>query len=70
VVIKATHSGTLDVGGVIAATGRTVEVQEVWVFDLDADGLIAEERDYLDTAVLLAQLGAERLPQEATEASE
>jgi hypothetical protein len=55
---------------VIAATGRTVEVQEVWVFDLDADGLIAEERDYLDTAVLLAQLGAERLPQEATEASE
>jgi steroid delta-isomerase-like uncharacterized protein len=70
VVIKATHSGTLDVGGVIAATGRRVEVQEVWVFDLDSNGLIAEERDYLDTAALLAQLGADRQPQEATEASE
>ena len=70
VVIKATHSGALDVGGVIAATGRTVEVQEMWVFDLDSNGLIAEERDYLDTATLLAQLGADRLPQEVTKASE
>jgi len=55
---------------VIAATGRRVEVQEVWVFDLDSNGLIAEERDYLDTAALLAQLGPDRQPQEATEASE
>ena len=27
--------------------------------DLDPDGLIAEERDYFDTAALLGQLGAE-----------
>jgi steroid delta-isomerase-like uncharacterized protein len=59
VVIKATHAGPLDVGGkTLAATGGRIEVEEVWVFDLDAHGLIVEERDYLDTAALLAQLEA------------
>jgi len=61
VVITATHTGALDVGGkALPATGRTIEVHEVWAFDLDSDGLIVEERDYLDTAALLAQLGADR----------
>jgi hypothetical protein len=31
----------------------------VWVFELSPDGLIVEERDYLDTAALMAQLGIE-----------
>jgi steroid delta-isomerase-like uncharacterized protein len=58
VIIKATHTGALDIGGnALKATGRRIEVQEVWAFDLDPDGLIVEERDYLDTAALLAQLG-------------
>jgi steroid delta-isomerase-like uncharacterized protein len=67
VMISATHAGPIDVGGSThAATGRRIEVKEVWVFDLDADGLIVEERDYLDTAALMAQLegsapGAARL---------
>jgi steroid delta-isomerase-like uncharacterized protein len=61
VVIKATHAGALDVGGKTrAATGGRIEVEEVWVFDLNPDGLIIEERDYLDTAALLAQLEAPR----------
>jgi steroid delta-isomerase-like uncharacterized protein len=61
VTIKATHTAALDVGGEgpIPATGRRIEVHEVWAFDLDPDGLIAEERDYFDTAALLGQLGAE-----------
>jgi limonene-1,2-epoxide hydrolase len=29
----------------------------VWVFDLDEDGLIVEERDYFDTVGLQRQLG-------------
>jgi limonene-1,2-epoxide hydrolase len=48
--------GTLDLEGkALAATDRTIEVHEVWVFDLDPNGLIVEERDYFDTAALLAQ---------------
>jgi steroid delta-isomerase-like uncharacterized protein len=59
VTIRARHTGTLDVEGkALPATGRTIEVGEVWVFDLDADGLIVEERDYFDTGALLGQLGA------------
>jgi steroid delta-isomerase-like uncharacterized protein len=67
VIITATHKGTIDVGGEapIAATGRRLEVHEVWAFDLDPGGLIVEERDYLDTAALLAQLGADRSPRQA-----
>jgi steroid delta-isomerase-like uncharacterized protein len=60
VIIKATQTGTINVGGTaLAATGRKIEVHEVWAFDLDPDGLIVEERDYLDTAAVLARLGAE-----------
>lgn len=71
VVIEATHSGALEVGGnKFAATGGRIEVEEVWVFDLDRDGLIVEERDYLDTAALLTQLEAGRSPRHAAELSE
>jgi len=60
VTIRATHIGELDVGGrAFPATGRRIEVDEVWAFDLDSEGRIVEERDYLDTARLLAQLAGE-----------
>jgi steroid delta-isomerase-like uncharacterized protein len=60
VIIKATQIGALDFGAkTIAATGRRIEVHEVWAFDLDPNGLIVEERDYFDTAALLAQLGGD-----------
>lgn len=71
VIIKATQTGTINVGGkALAATGRKIQVHEVWAFDLDPDGLIVEERDYLDTAALLAQLGVDRSPDEAAGLSE
>jgi len=72
VTIKATHTGAIDVGakGPIPASGGRVEVHEVWPFDLDPNGLIVEERDYLDTAALLAQLGGNRSPHEAGGPSE
>ncbi|MGH2966714.1 MAG: ester cyclase [Solirubrobacterales bacterium] len=72
VIIRATHTGAIDLGGKgpIPASGRRVEVYEVWAFDLDPNGLIIEERDYLDTAALLAQLGADRSPHDAAGLSE
>ena len=59
VIIRVTHAGPLAVGGkTLAATGGRIEAEEMWVFDLDPDGLIVEERDYLDTSALVAQLEA------------
>jgi len=54
-------SGPIDVGGDarVPATGKRIEDEMVWVFELSPDGLIVEERDYLDTAALMAQLGIE-----------
>jgi steroid delta-isomerase-like uncharacterized protein len=48
VVVRATHR----------ETGRRIEMPSVWVFGLGADGKIVEERDYLDTASFLRQVGA------------
>jgi len=60
-VLRATNTGPVDVGGdePLPATGKRIEDEMVWVFDLAPDGLIVEERDYLDTAALMAQLGLE-----------
>lgn len=59
VVLRATNTGPIDVGAdePIPATGKRIEDYAVWVFDLSSDGLIVEERDYLDTARLMQQLG-------------
>jgi steroid delta-isomerase-like uncharacterized protein len=59
VVVCATNTGALDVGGeeALPATGRRIELPSVWLLRLDSDGKIAEERDYLDTASLFRQLG-------------
>jgi steroid delta-isomerase-like uncharacterized protein len=58
VVLNATNDGPLDLGmgEPLPATGRRVSLPAVWLFEL-ADGRIAEERDYFDTALLLQQLG-------------
>lgn len=62
VILRATHTGPVDVGGdqPVAATGRRIEDESVWVFDLGDDGMIVEERDYFDTTALLGQLGLSR----------
>ncbi len=61
VVLRATNTGPIDLGDEqpAPATGKRIEDEAVWVFDLGDDGLIVEERDYLDaaTATLMGQLG-------------
>lgn len=59
VVLRATNTGPLEFGeeGALPPTGRRIELPAVWVLEFDADGLISAERDYLDTATLMHQLG-------------
>jgi predicted ester cyclase len=59
VLLRATNTGPIDLGGdhPVAATHKRIEAEMVWVFDVRDDGLIVEERDYLDTAALMRQLG-------------
>lgn len=59
IVLRATNTGPIDLGGdqPLPPTNKSIEVESVWVFDLGDDGLIVEERDYLDTAALMRQLG-------------
>lgn len=58
-VLAATNTGDLDLGDgqTLPATGRTLRLPCVWVLDLDAAGLITEERAYFDTAEFFRQLG-------------
>ncbi len=58
VVLSAMNDGPLDVGaGEVPATGRRIEIPMVWVFDLNEEELVVEERDYFDTARIMQQLG-------------
>ena len=59
VILRATHTGPIDVGDEepIPATHIRIEDHAVWVFELADDGLISEERDYFDTSAVLTQLG-------------
>jgi steroid delta-isomerase-like uncharacterized protein len=59
ILLRATNTGPIDLGGEqpLPATNKRIEAEMVWVFDLGHGGLIVEERDYLDTAALLRQLG-------------
>ena len=59
VLLSATNDGDFDLGNgqIMPATGRSVELPAVWVFELNADGLIAAERDYFDTVAFMSQLG-------------
>ncbi len=57
VVIRGTNTGPLDLGdGPMEPTGRRVAVPAVWWVVL-RDGLIVEERDYMDALGFTAQLG-------------
>jgi steroid delta-isomerase-like uncharacterized protein len=59
VVLRGTNTGPLDLGGAepMPATGRRIELPAVWAFDFSSDGLVTEERDYFDTALIMSQLG-------------
>lgn len=59
VTMAATNDGPLDLGmgEPLPATGRRIDVPMVWVLEVGDDGLIVEERDYFDTAVIMRQLG-------------
>jgi steroid delta-isomerase-like uncharacterized protein len=59
VVLSATNTGQLDVGGpeALPATGRRVDIPCIWILEVGPDGLITEERDYFDTASIFRQLG-------------
>ena len=58
-VIRATNSGPIDLGSdePVPASGRHVELPSAWFLELGPDGLVVAERDYLDTAMFLRQLG-------------
>lgn len=58
-ILAATNTGPIDLGAdePLPATGRRVEVPMAIFIEAGADGLIAAERDYFDTASVLRQLG-------------
>jgi steroid delta-isomerase-like uncharacterized protein len=43
--------------GEVAPTGRKIELRVAFVAKVTPDGLIAEDRTYFDTAVMMSQLG-------------
>jgi steroid delta-isomerase-like uncharacterized protein len=59
VVLRATNTGSIDVGTEepLPPTGRRIELPSVGFLRLDSNGKIVEERDYLDTASFFQQLG-------------
>jgi predicted ester cyclase len=61
VVLRATNTGPINLGNEnrVEPTGRRIEIEAVWIFDFAANGLVNAERDYLDTAGLMSQLGLE-----------
>lgn len=70
-VLSATNTGVLEFepGQQLPPTGRPIEIPYVWVIELDADGLIAAERDYFDTAFLLRQLNVQEREADAVTTS-
>lgn len=61
VVLRATNTGPMDFGEAepLPATEQRIEIAAVWVFEFAPSGHVASERDYFDTAKLMAQLGIE-----------
>ncbi len=57
--LAATNTGPIDLGAgePLPATGRRVEVPMGIFIEAGANGLIAAERDYFDTASIMRQLG-------------
>jgi steroid delta-isomerase-like uncharacterized protein len=59
VVLRARNTGPLELGpgNSLPATQRRIELPAAWFYAYDENGLIRIERDYFDTALLMAQLG-------------
>jgi steroid delta-isomerase-like uncharacterized protein len=59
VVLRATHTGAIDLGDgePVQPTGARIELPAVWIFEFRADGLVGAARDYFDTAAMMSQLG-------------
>jgi predicted ester cyclase len=55
VIMRGTNDGPLE--GEIPATGRSVELNMIFVTRVTDDGLIEEDRTYYDTAKFMKQLG-------------
>lgn len=58
-ILRATHTAPLALAPdeQLPATNRRIELPAVWMLEIDDDGLIVEERDYFDTALLFRQIG-------------
>jgi hypothetical protein len=57
-LFKGRHDGPLEMGGSeIPATGKSVEVPCCFIGRVSPNGLIAEDRTYLNAAIMMEQLG-------------
>lgn len=57
-IFKGTHSGPMRTpDGEIPATGRTVEMPCCFIGRVSENGLIAEDRTYLNQVIMMEQLG-------------
>lgn len=59
ILVHAKNTGDINLGGDnrISATGKSLELPEVWVVDFNADGLITQKTDYFDSNTFMSQLG-------------
>ncbi len=57
-LIRGTNTGpSLSPEGEIPPTGKKVEFKALWIARISPDGLIEEDRTYLDNASIMKQLG-------------
>lgn len=55
---KGTHNGPMKTeGGEIPATGKAVDMPVCFVGRVSANGLLAEDRTYVNAAIMMEQLG-------------
>jgi len=61
--MRGTHKGAFETAwGSLPATGKSVRYSGILVWEIDERGYIIRERLFPDTAGLMAQLGALRIP--------
>lgn len=57
-IVRGTHAGPLaSPQGDVPPTGRKIELKMAFVAKVTEDGLVAEDRTYYDSAVMMNQLG-------------
>ena len=62
-VFRGTHTGPLaSPQGDVAPTGRKIEVKCAFFLSITPDGLVAEDRSYFDSGVMMSQLGLTEQP--------